>query len=336
VHQVSILQILVLLFLFIIIEIIINDYFAIKTKIIAFIIVTFSTYWIFTSFFFASIIVQTADSTSIEGLSQLRSTIQTGNEFIFLWENFSTAIIIFFVMLGAGYLCWAYRAKYPTVIGLFALIMSPLYFPSPLTASSWIMQTFRMDRFSLLVSPFFAYTMAIGFLFILYTLHDNKYTRKIAIVFGLLIFSYLCFSALTGENATDSPDLTSHRSKLYFSESELYSFNFIPQFVEFNSTISTDTRASRMFEQPFFSQTKALGLPSYHNAWHTIYTTEPYTFDGFFILRNQELENNGLAFELNSGTNFFMPTETTFLEFSDMTYAAQKIYDNRKVSILAN
>ena len=59
VHQVSIIQIICLLIIFVLLEIFINDFFVIKTKIIAFMIVTASTYWIFTSFFFTSVIVQT-------------------------------------------------------------------------------------------------------------------------------------------------------------------------------------------------------------------------------------------------------------------------------------
>src|SRR5665647_3035967 len=87
VHQVSIIQIIILLIIFMVFEILINDFFAVKNKIIAFIIVTFSTYWLFTSFFFTSVIIQTADSATIPELSQLRSQIQAGSEYIFLQNN---------------------------------------------------------------------------------------------------------------------------------------------------------------------------------------------------------------------------------------------------------
>jgi hypothetical protein len=319
-------------------EIIINDYFAIKTRIIAFIIITFSTYWIFTSFFFTSVIIQTADSTSIPGMSLLRSGIVTGNEYIFLTENISTAIIVFLLLLGAGYLCWAYKSKYPSVIGLFALIVVPLYFPSPLTASSWIMVTLRMDRFMLLFSPFIAFVIAIGFLFLLATLVEIKYTRKIAVVIGLLIFSYLCFSAITGNNAPDSKDFPTDQNRVHFTEAEMNAFDFIPQFIEYNATISSDKYSSRMFEQPFFSKTKALNLPSFY-ASSSLETTDKFSFnDGFFILRNQELEEKGLGFFSMSADygDLFEPTQDNLEKFSQMTFTSQKIYDNQKVSILSN
>ncbi|MCX6329102.1 MAG: hypothetical protein NTZ85_06245 [Bacteroidia bacterium] len=330
VHQVSILQILSILLLFVMLEVIINDYFAIKTRIIAFIIITFSTYWIFTSFFFTNIIIQTADSTSIPGMSLVRSGIVTGNEYIFLTENISAAIIIFLLLLGSGYLCWAYKSKYPSLIGLFALIVCPLYFPSPLTASSFAMITLRMDRFLLLFSPFIAFVIVIGFSFLLFTLSENKYTRKIAVVIGLLIFSYLCFSALTGDNAPDSKDFPTDQNRKHFTEAEMNAFDFIPQFIEYNATISSDKYSSRMFEQPFFSKTKALNLPSFYAA-SSLETTDIFSFnDGLFILRNQELEGKGLFFVTRSADygDLFEPTKDILEKFSHMTYTSQKIYDN--------
>lgn len=343
VHQVSILEILFLLFLFILIEIIINDYFAIKTKIIIFIILTASTYWIFTSISFVrDIILERSSLGETPGISTLKTQI-AGYEYIFLENHISTSISIFFVILGVGYIFWAYRSKYPSVLGLFVLITCLVYFPSPLTASNLTMQTFGLDRLSLLISPFFAFASAIGFLLLLNIFYRNKSTQKIVFVFGLLIFSYLCFSALTGENATDSPDLSVNQSRVYFTESEMNSFNFISQFVRSNSTISGDTFSGRMFERKFFSETAALGLPSYYSAY-TLESTTPFTFnEGFFIFREQELERNGLNFRTKNSDLAqdlydikYEPTQDSFLVFSNLTDRSQKIYDNRNVGILAN
>ncbi len=80
-------------------EILVNDYYAIKTKIIAFIIVTSTTYWLYTSFFLTSILLQTVDSATVPKLSETMSQINPGNEFIFLENNITTAIIIFFVII---------------------------------------------------------------------------------------------------------------------------------------------------------------------------------------------------------------------------------------------
>ena len=338
VHQVSIIQIIFLLVIFVLLEVLINDFFAIKTKIIAFISVTFITYWMFTSFFFTSVIIQTADSATIPELSQMRSQIQVGSEYIFLQNNIHIAIVIFFTILGIGYLCWAYRAKYPSVIALFVLFTFPLFFPSPITASRMAMITLRTDRFTLLVAPFFACAIAIGFLVLLYIFYDNKYTRNITFFFSILIFSYLCFSALTIDNASDSIDLPLSSGRVYFIESELTAFNFVPQFIEYNSTVSSDKYASRMFEKRYFSETKALNLPSYYTT-AGFYTSDPLTFEtGYFVLRNQEFEQSGLGFFSRDAEygETLLPTPEIMEKFSNLTYRSQKIFDNRKVTILAS
>jgi hypothetical protein len=337
VHQVSIIQIIFLLFIFVVLEVLVNDFFAIKTKIIAFIILTSTTYWLFTSFFFTSIILQTANAATLPELSEVRSQIQVGSEFIFLQNNVYLAVFIFFTILGIGYLCWAYRSKYPSVIGLFVLVMIPLYFPSPITASRMAMITLRTDRFALLVAPFFASVIAIGCLVLLYSLYTSKYTRKIALLLGVLIFSYICFSALTVENASDCKDLAPPRGRVYFTEPELTAFNFVPQFIAHNSSVSSDKYASLMFDQRFFSETSALNLPSYYTS-SAFQSTDPFSFEtGFFVLRNQELEENGLGF--NSGNEYgqtYMPTDDNLVKFAELSYTSRKIYDSKKVSILGS
>jgi len=341
VHQVSILQILVLLMLFIIFELLINDYFVIKTKILIFIIVTFSVYWIYTSIQLVGRVFSNAESANAPALSALKfGSVDLG--YAYLVDNISTAVIIFFAILGVGYLFWAYKSKYPSVIALFVLCMIPVFFPSPLTASRLFMVTLRVDRFMLLISPFFAFAAAIGFICLLSLLYDNKTTRKYALVVGLLVFSYLCFSAIAGTNVSDSLDLSPDQNRVYFSESEMHAFAFIPQFVENNSTISSDTFATRIIPNEFFSQTKALNLPSYNRSSYFELTDVLSLRKGFFILRNQELERSGLNFQsryTDLTANWygmkFEPTNEILLKFSNLTFTSQKIYDSRKVTILS-
>jgi hypothetical protein len=205
------------------------------------------------------------------------------------------------------------------------------------------MAVIRSDRFSLIVSPFFAFALAVGFLLVLYTFYDNARTRKIALVFGLVIFSYLCFSAITFA-ATDSVDVSSHQGREYFTEPEMHAFAFIPQFVNYNSTISADGYSSRILTNEYFSETKTLNLPSYQTT-PSFELKDAFTFyKGFFVLRNQELESNGLLFQSASGHMIgdayyyvtFEPTEDILGKFANLTFTSQKIYDNRMVSILAN
>jgi hydroxyacyl-ACP dehydratase HTD2-like protein with hotdog domain len=147
---------------------------------------------------------------------------------------------------------------------------------------------------------------------------------------------------VTAENALDSMDLSTHQTRHHFIEPEMSAFDFFPQYIEYNSTVSSDKAAGRMFEQPFFSETESLHLPAFYSV-DTFDSGDIYTFESeFFVLRNKELVDNGLDFpsgKLGTGSwygNSFGPTPEVISKFSDMTFNSHKIYDNRKVSILVN
>ena len=199
------------------------------------------------------------------------------------------------------------------------------------------MITLRVDRFGLLISPFFACAFAIGFLVLLQT-HDNKSSRNIALLLGIIIFSYLCYSALTVNNASDSPDISINQSRVYFTTAELNSFNFVSESAVYGTSVSSDQYASRMFENNFFSETRGLNLP-YFKQGTFMDNTNGFTFtEGLFILRTQELKENGLVFPASNVDygEIFSPSRETLSKFSDLVFRSQKIYDNQNVVILAN
>jgi hypothetical protein len=93
-----------------------------------------------------------------------------------------------------------------------------------------------------------------------------------------------------------------------------------------------------MFEKRYFSETTALNLPSYSST-SSFQSTDPiiiYETD-FFILRNQELEENGLGFYSRYAEygDTYKPTQDILFKFSNLTFTSGKIYDNQKVTILA-
>jgi hypothetical protein len=93
-----------------------------------------------------------------------------------------------------------------------------------------------------------------------------------------------------------------------------------------------------MFEKRYFSQTTSLGLPSF-DPTNKLQSTDIFTYeDGYFILRDGELKRSGLKFEPTSldYAELLTPTDDVLYKFSNMSSSSQKIYDNRKVSILAN
>ena len=107
VHQVSILQIIPLLILLFILELLVNDLVSIRPDIIALVTVTFSAYWVFVSTVMSEIVLSKTESISAAEIAQVRSQVQAGNEYSFLWNNIDTTVTILLVMLGIGFLLWA-------------------------------------------------------------------------------------------------------------------------------------------------------------------------------------------------------------------------------------
>ncbi|HQJ88812.1 MAG TPA: hypothetical protein PLY91_09765 [Methanoregulaceae archaeon] len=336
VHQVSILQIIPLLILLFILELLVNDLVSIRPDIIALVTVTFSAYWVFVSTVMSEIVLSKTESISAAEIAQVRSQVQAGNEYSFLWNNIDTTVTILLVMLGIGFLLWAYRSKYPSMIGLFALLMIPLRFPSPLTASSLATITFRTDRFDLLLAPFFAIALGMGFLTLYYTVQENTKIPKFAPVCCLLIFSFLSMSALIDGTASDCVDFSSNTSRVYFTEPELTAFEYVTDHVIHGSTITTDLYSGRMFEQKMFSGTDSMHLP-YFEKRDSLSSAQNYSFvDGFLILRQEEFLSNGLRFDSENkdyGDTIY-PSDNNKEKFWELSNESNKIYDNRYVYIL--
>ena len=117
VHQVSTLQIFPLLVIIFLLEEFVNDYVTIEPKILALFTVAFSAYWVYISTLMSEIVLTKTESINAGEIQQLRSQIQVGNEYLFLWNNIDIAITIFLVLVGIAFLVWAYKCRYPSVIG---------------------------------------------------------------------------------------------------------------------------------------------------------------------------------------------------------------------------
>jgi len=93
-----------------------------------------------------------------------------------------------------------------------------------------------------------------------------------------------------------------------------------------------------MFEKIYFSKTKELSLPSFYPSSSFRSTHPVIVFEtGYFLLRNQELEEKGLGFYSSDAEygETFMPTDEILNKFSNLTFTSRKIYDSRMVTILA-
>ena len=220
----------------------------------------------------------------------------------------------------------------------FALIMIPLYFPSPITASGLAMVTLRMDRLVLLVAPFFAIVIGIGLMLLLAILYQNRHTRIIGLFCGLMIFTFLCFSAMTVDNASDCVDLSSNQSRVYFTQSEMNAFDFVTNHVTYGSAITSDRYAAPIFDYKYFSKTQTLDLPFFIHG-ELLASSDRYSFSrGFFIFRSEEFERNGLRSDSTS-MNYGDPIEAsseTIGKFQRLSDMSQRVFDNRGVVVFSS
>ena len=103
----------------------------------------------------------------------MRPTINVENVYYYVLTNLDVAIITFFILLGIGYLLWAYRSRYLSTVAFFALVTSVFYLPNPIQLSYILTTVFRSDRISLFIAPFFAVVGAIG-LYVLFPVHYQE------------------------------------------------------------------------------------------------------------------------------------------------------------------
>ncbi|MEL4305935.1 hypothetical protein [Methanococcoides sp. LMO-2] len=295
VHQVSTPQIIAIMILFLVSELLLTNLTGLKSKFhdnnyILLLTVTFLTYWFYVAYSF-TFLALTSRATHISGELTIKQDIQTGLEWIFLSQNVDTMIVTFFVFIGIGAMFWKYGNKYAAVFTMVTLFSLPLYLPNPLQTLWDVMTLFRFDRFILLVSPFIAFSMAAGILFFYnYLSSKGKRVLYAGLIISILLTGFVYPSLIGGSPEYDEVIA----SRTYFYSDELIGFDHVFDSVPDNSILYTDTPTSRLFENRRFSETDNLGIKYYRIDSFDV--TNFTVTDGYFILRNEELDR-GLLFD---------------------------------------
>ena len=168
VHNVSLPQLVLLLIILLISEYIIGNGSYISKPFFILLNVIFTSYW----FFIAYIFVQRSLAPRLQS-QFLDSIVLTAGGAEVLQESLinlvgllDKSIFLFFALIGISFLLKNYRNNYASVLGLFALLTLIFYVPNPLNTIWQFKVLFRVDRFMLFVSPFMAFVMGYGFLFL--------------------------------------------------------------------------------------------------------------------------------------------------------------------------
>lgn len=335
VHQVSILEIIPLLLALFIIEWIINDKRIIRLDILATIFIMTFSYWIYGAFDFFHIVFSRLDFFSSESLLMIKPSVQIGNEWDFIFLNLDTAILVFFVLSGIGYLLYTERKKYIGICALFGMVMLPFFVPNPLQLLWSSMILFRADRMVLLLAPFFAFLMAGGIYVHVNLLEKHNVSKKVCCgIILLIIFSFTLLS-MTLTNASDSNDIFWLNSKNYFDQGEISGLSYISNYIPLGSTLTSDYHINRYFGiYRRFSKSDEINFP-YYKITNLDYSGDTIAGGGYLIIREKELKNKGLLFasQIPGYSNRLTFNQETQKKMDVMYDSTNRLYDNRNVII---
>jgi hypothetical protein len=333
VHQVSTPQILLLLLLLLGCEWFVGSEKHLQNSFFVFEVVLFLAYWFYVAFDFSNGVISARIRPDVFNVPVAIENLQPYSPFTFLFDNIAVLIFLFFAIVGVSYLFWKQKPTYAPVFGLFALLTIALYVPTPIKTLWQTMTLFNIGRLMLFISPFMAFVMGWG----LYT--ASGYLRKRIPVRAagsiiLVLFAVYCCGAvgvITGE--------INPASRVSFTSEELDGFDHISSYVPHGSTIRSDFYTSRYFNQNYFSESDALGLPFYRIEAIQNFADIP-SDQGFVIIPRSQFMEHGLAFikgsELDPGGGTFhsyLPSNETISMLSNNLARRDKVYSSKFIEL---
>ena len=333
VHQVSIVQIVIIIFILLSCERFVDDKKYVNSRFLILLSVLFLVYWFFKADLFTQTLILGHTRPDDFAQAIIKPTVEAGNKWYFLANHIDSSVFTFFAIIGIGYTLWKQRPIYSSVFALFTAVTLVLYIPNPLQTLWQTMTLFRFDRFMLLVSPFMAFIMGIGIIaFYNYLIKGNASVRRGNIIIISIFAIFVFFSVIS--NSSDSKELSfgaKDSSRLYFTESELNGFNYVFDSVQFGSILYSDYYTENFFVQKKFSESEKLNIP-YYNSFILSVDDISHT-KGYEIIRESTFTSNGLYFGSESYNYLFSPTDKNKKQLSDSIDKNDKIYSNHDVDI---
>lgn len=332
VHHVSTIQILSLLFLFLVCELFVGSNKIVSSKFIILITTLFLSYSQYAAFAFHEYIIRSRINTDLIDTPMIKEDTLAYSPLDFMINNVDMLIFLFFAIIAIGYILWRQKPKYAPVLALFALITIPLYAPSPLHALWQTMTVFQFDRFILLLSPFMVCVMSWGIYIILG--YRTKFATK-RVVLPIVLLLFLLFScSSTGIIHSQSPS----EERVSFNSVELNGFDFIAAHIPYESDIYTDYYTKRYFAGKKFSLSDALGLPVFNSRIIRDVNEIP-SHHGYVLILLDQFINKGLRFskgsELNpdGGLYPYLPSEESIAALSKSLEGNSKIFSSRAIEL---
>ncbi|HOW15081.1 hypothetical protein [Methanosarcina sp.] len=342
VHNVSILQFVLLIAIVFASEYIVGAGNYVSKPFFLLLNVTFTSYWFFMAYLFMqrgltprlqshfwdSIVITAGGSDVLEeGLLSLIGLLDK-------------SVFLFFALIGIGFLLKNYRKNYASVLGLFALLTLIFYIPNPLNTIWQFKVLFRVDRFMLFVSPFMAFVMGYG-IYVFWNYMDRYGSKKfntvlfVAVLFSTFVFISSVFSI------SDSNMLGQSAEHEYFNGHELSGFEHVYKYIPEGSAVYSDYYTTRYFYLPSVPE-KSLGMDfSIYDNYRIDNVSELSSYRGYVVFRTREFLRSGLYFGSDeSGTKetsnyFYRSTPENRDDLEANITKANKIYSNPAMGIFA-
>jgi hypothetical protein len=332
VHQVSGVQILLLLLLLLGCERFIGSERHFQVSFLIFEVVLLLAYWFYVAFDFSRGVVVSRLRPDFFEAPAVIENLQPYSPFTFLFDHVNVLIFLFFAIVGIGYLFWRQKPAYASVFGLFALLTIVLYVPTPIHALWQTMNLLRFDRFMLLISPFMAFIMGWG-LYIVSGHLQKRIPIRAARLIVLLLFVVYCCGA-TGVIKAEGGS----GSRESFNFEELYGFDHIYSHVPYGSIIYSDYYTSRYFCQGYFSESDDLGIPFYQSQTIQEVTDIP-SYQGFVVIPRNQFTVHGLRFDKGGEFNpdgwiySYLPSSETISTLFNNLDGEDKVYSSKFIDL---
>jgi len=332
IHQVSIAQIALLFALFIVCEFILNKKRYFFTYQIAFLVISFVSYWFFRSQLFVDrLILQRTDLNYFDVGQRQPILTDTSLDQMHVALNYvltqiNIGIFIFFALIGIGYILYRQKPNYLPVIAIFSLIVFIFFVPNPLFTSQTITNIYRVDRFWILLSPFMAFMMAYGMVSL------GKWIQKRQkLTYSLISILFIIFILLSLQN----PILTntSKEGRLYFNNGELNGFHFITEKIPYGSKLFSDYQTARFFHLDYFSLTEKLKLPYYNSIILSDLKWSPKD-DQYIIFRNSKFNDRRILLKSKGEFVNYMSNEENIRELEYFYSVNNNIYSSNQISVI--
>jgi len=332
IHQVTILLIIFLLCIIYLIELILGFEKYISYSLLLIIVVFSTFYWFFMSFLFIRMLILTrVFQSGLDAPALIQKTISFSASNFFL-NNLSLQILLFFAIIGIGYIFVRKSSHYLWVVAAFSIVALLVYLPTPISSIYQIAVIFGAGRLTILIRPFIAVIMGLGIIFFTSFLINKQVSPR---VISILLVSIVILYGLSSVSLFKSDFGTSRQS---FDLDEVSALNFGYQYIPYGSTILTDLYYHRYFTAPFFSLTEKFSFPHY-KADMISDLPALSTENGFVIFPHKVFLNNGLSLgsvnEFNpTRLNEVYPTKENVIYVNGFIHSNNKIYSDSAVDIL--